>query len=34
MPGNLMVPSLAASWAESPDGLGYEFEWREGLTFH
>ena len=34
MPDNLMVPSLAASWTESLDGLVYEFEWREGLTFH
>jgi peptide/nickel transport system substrate-binding protein len=34
MPGNLMAPSLAESWTESPDGLVYEFKLREGLTFH
>lgn len=34
MPGNLMAPSLAESWTESPDGLVYEFQLRQGLTFH
>src|SRR5262245_18498144 len=26
MPGNLMAPSLAASWTVSPDGKAYEFK--------
>jgi peptide/nickel transport system substrate-binding protein len=34
LPGNNMAPSLAESWAESPDGLSYEFKLREGLKFH
>jgi peptide/nickel transport system substrate-binding protein len=34
LPGNMMAPCLAASWAESADGLTYEFTLREGLTFH
>lgn len=34
MPGNLMTPSLAESWSESPDGLTYEFILRPGVTFH
>src|SRR5712691_11870649 len=34
LPGNDMAPCLAESWTESPDGLGYEFKLREGLTFH
>jgi peptide/nickel transport system substrate-binding protein len=34
MPGNLMAPSLATQWHESPDGLTYEFELRQGVTFH
>jgi peptide/nickel transport system substrate-binding protein len=34
LPGNSMVPSLAESWMESPDGLVYEFKLRQGLTFH
>ena len=32
MPGNLMTPSLAESWSESPDGLTYEFILRPGVT--
>ena len=34
MPGNLMAPSLAESWTESPDGLVYEFQLRQGVSFH
>jgi peptide/nickel transport system substrate-binding protein len=34
MPGQLMAPSLATSWTESPDGLTYDFALREGVTFH
>jgi peptide/nickel transport system substrate-binding protein len=34
MPGNPMFPSLATRWSESPDGLTYEFELRQGVTFH
>jgi peptide/nickel transport system substrate-binding protein len=29
-----MAPYLAESWAESEDGLTYEFLLRQGLTFH
>src|SRR6266540_6707261 len=34
LPGQVMAPALAESWAESTDGLVYEFKLREGLTFH
>src|SRR5205814_9640548 len=34
MPGNLMAPSLAESWTESPDKLVYEFKLRTGIKFH
>jgi peptide/nickel transport system substrate-binding protein len=34
MPGNIMAPSLAESWTESPDGLIYEFKLRQGVSFH
>src|SRR5437879_2109027 len=34
MPGNPMAPSLAESWTASPDGLGYDFVLRQGVTFH
>jgi peptide/nickel transport system substrate-binding protein len=34
MPGNVMAPSLAESWTESPDGLVYEFQLRQGVSFH
>lgn len=34
MPGNVLTPSLAESWSESPDGLRYEFMLRSGITFH
>src|SRR2546429_333907 len=34
MPGNLMTPSLAETWTQSPDGRAYEFKLREGLKFH
>ncbi len=31
MPGNLMAPSLATQWQESPDGVTYDFELRQGV---
>ncbi len=34
MPDNPMSPSLATTWAESPDGLAYDFELRQGVKFH
>jgi hypothetical protein len=34
MPGNAMTPSLAVQWQESADGLAYDFELRQGVTFH
>src|ERR671924_479276 len=34
MPGDTMAPSLATKWSESPDGLTYDFELRQGLKFH
>jgi peptide/nickel transport system substrate-binding protein len=34
MPGNPMFPSLATRWEESADGLTYDFELRQGVTFH
>jgi len=34
MPGNLMTPSLAQSWAVSADQRVYEFKLREGVKFH
>jgi peptide/nickel transport system substrate-binding protein len=34
LPGNVMSPSLAEAWTESPDGKVYDFKLREGLTFH
>ena len=34
MPGQHMAPSLAESWAESPDKLSYEFKLRQGVKFH
>ena len=34
MPGNPLAPSLAESYAVSPDGLAYEFALRKGTRFH
>src|SRR5918999_4526122 len=34
MPGNTMTPSLAVKWQEGADGLTYDFELRQGVTFH
>src|SRR5262245_55403362 len=34
MPGNMLSPSLAESWAVSADQRAYEFKLREGLKFH
>src|SRR5919109_4582878 len=34
MPDNPMFPSLATKWSESPDGLTYDFELRQGVKFH
>ncbi len=34
MPDGPMSPCLATRWQESEDGLTYEFELREGVTFH
>ena len=33
MPDNPMAPSLATAWQESPDGLTYDFQLRQGVTF-
>ena len=34
MPDGRMAPCLATSWRESEDGLAYDFELRQGVTFH
>jgi peptide/nickel transport system substrate-binding protein len=34
LPGADMAPCLAESWTESEDGLSYEFNLRQGLSFH
>jgi peptide/nickel transport system substrate-binding protein len=34
MPDGQLSPCLATRWQESADGLTYEFELREGVTFH
>ncbi len=34
MPDSSMAPSLATQWQQSPDGLTYDFELRQGVAFH
>jgi peptide/nickel transport system substrate-binding protein len=34
LPEGLNSPSLATQWSESPDGLSYDFELRQGVKFH
>jgi peptide/nickel transport system substrate-binding protein len=34
MPDHPLTPSLATRWSESPDGLAYDFELRQGVKFH
>ena len=34
MPDHSMAPSLATQWSESEDGRTYDFELRQGVTFH
>ena len=34
MPGQPLAPSLAEAWSASDDGLIYEFNLRDGITFH
>jgi peptide/nickel transport system substrate-binding protein len=34
MPDHPMAASLATQWSESPDGLTYDFELRQGVQFH
>ena len=34
MPDGYMAPCLATQWHESADGLTYDFELRQGVTFH
>ena len=34
MPDHSMAPSLATRWSESEDGRTYDFELRQGVTFH
>jgi peptide/nickel transport system substrate-binding protein len=34
MPHDPMAPCLATQWQQSPDGLAYDFELRQGVTFH
>jgi peptide/nickel transport system substrate-binding protein len=34
MPEQAMAPCLATHWQQSPDGLTYDFELRQGVTFH
>jgi peptide/nickel transport system substrate-binding protein len=34
MPDGRMSPCLATGWRESEDGLSYDFELRQGVTFH
>ena len=34
MPVDAVSPSLAVQWQETADGLSYDFELRQGVTFH
>ena len=34
MPDNPIAPCLVTQWQQSPDGLTYDFELRQGVTFH
>lgn len=34
MPDGMLTPCLATKWGESADGLSYDFELRQGVTFH
>jgi ABC-type transport system substrate-binding protein len=34
MPNSSMAPSLVTQWHQSTDGLTYDFQLRQGVTFH